>query len=202
MARAARRSEGFGREIILGLLAERPANCYQLDRRLEERFDSAEYAHGTARQAIRRLAEDGLVRPLGAAERVLDGFRGRATTYEITSSGLERFAEWMWASVSAPPVREELHAKVALARPADLPRLIEVVREAELVCAGKLDMLNRDIRARRADRDPEDWQLRMDLVVSTGDQAWWESRIKWLQQVRIYLEGEWQRCQRKAGLGR
>jgi hypothetical protein len=37
---------GFGREVILGLLAEEPSNCYQLDRRLTERFGSARYTHG------------------------------------------------------------------------------------------------------------------------------------------------------------
>jgi DNA-binding PadR family transcriptional regulator len=200
MARVARRSEGFGREVVLGLLAEQPANCYQLDQRLGERFGSAEYSHGTARQAIKGLVEEGLVRVVDAEERVTaDVSRAGTTTYEVTPAGVERFRGWMWASVSTPPVREELHAKVALCQPADLPRMIAVVREAEVVCAGKLDGLNWRIRSRRRDTNPEDWQVRMDVVVSTGDQAWWESRIKWLQQVRIYLEGEWRRRQPTPG---
>jgi DNA-binding PadR family transcriptional regulator len=200
MGSVARRSEGFGGEVVLGLLSRQPANCYQLDQRLGERFGSAEYTHGTARQAIKRLVNEGLVRAVDVEEHVAgDGSRSGTTTYEVTQAGVERFCEWMWASVSTPPVREELHAKVALCQPADLPRMIEVVREAEMVCAGKLNGLNWRIRSRRRDTDPEDWQVRMDLVVSTGDQAWWESRIKWLQQVRTYLESEWRRCQPKSG---
>ncbi len=197
MTRVARGSDGFGREVILGLLTEEPSNCYQLDRRLAERFGSAAYTHGTARQAIKRLVDEGLVCVGDADARTASGggIRARTTLYEATPAGVERFHVWLWASVSTPPVREELHAKIALCRPADLPRMVEVVREAESICAGKLQGLNWRVRSRRRDLDPEDFRVRMDLVVSTGDQAWWESRIKWLQKVRVYLEDERKRCQ-------
>jgi DNA-binding PadR family transcriptional regulator len=196
MARVARGSDGFGREVVLGLLTEEPSNCYQLDRRLAERFGSAGYTHGTARQAIKRLVDEQLVRASGLDAGVAsgEGIRARTTIYEATPAGTDRFHEWMWESVSTPPVREELHAKIALCRPADLPRMVEVVREAETICAGRLQGLNWRVRARRRDLDAEDFRVRMDLVVSTGDQAWWESRIKWLQRVRVYLEEEWKRC--------
>jgi DNA-binding PadR family transcriptional regulator len=185
---------------VLGLLVEQSANCYQLDRRLGERFGSAEYTHGTARQAIKRLVKEGLVRAVTVQESEAgEDARLGSTNYEVTPVGAARFREWMQASVSTPPVREELHAKVALCQPADLPRMIAVVREAELVCAGKLEGLNWRIRRGRGDTDPEDWQARMDVVVSTGDQVWWESRIKWLQQVRMFLESEWRRCQPTPG---
>lgn len=194
MARMPRGSEGFGRELILGLLAEERSNCYQLDRRLAARFGSACYAQGTARQAIKRLVDDGLARAVGERRMASgSGLGARVTIYEATPAGVEHFQEWMWASVSTPPVREELHAKIALCRPADLPRMVAVVREAESVCTGKLQSLNLRVRARRLDLDQGDFRMRMDLVVSTGDQAWWESRIKWLQRVRVYLEDEWRR---------
>ncbi len=192
MTRAYRGSDGFGRELILGLLTEEPANCYQLDRRLAERFGSAGYTQGTARQAIKRLVDDGLAHARGGASRAAsgDGLRARVTVYEPTPAGIERFEEWMWAAVFTPPVREELHAKIALCQPPDLPRMVCIVREAESVCAGKLQSLNLRVRSHRQELDEEDFRARMDLVVSTGDQAWWDSRIKWLQRVRIYLENE------------
>jgi len=196
MARVAQGGDGFGREIVLGLLVEERSNCYQLDRRLAERFGSAGYAYGTARQAIKRLVSEGFVCVVDAEGRVASGRRLRAgsTIYEVTPAGAERFERWMRASVSTPPVREELHAKIALCRPVDLPRMVEVVREAEEVCVGKLQGVNFRVRSRREEIDPEEWHARMDLVVSTGDQAWWDSRIKWLQKVRVYLEEEWKRC--------
>ena len=49
-------------DAVLGLLIEEPGNTYQLERRLERRFGSSEFAHGTAYHAVRRLAEQGLIR--------------------------------------------------------------------------------------------------------------------------------------------
>jgi DNA-binding PadR family transcriptional regulator len=42
MGRAATASDGFGREVLLGLLVEEPSHCYELDRRLAKRFGSAD----------------------------------------------------------------------------------------------------------------------------------------------------------------
>jgi hypothetical protein len=165
--------------------------------RLAERFGSAGYSDGMARQAIKRLTEQRYVQPAGDRIHLVDGtgIRARTTVYEATRAGIEHFCEWMWASVSTPPVREELHAKIELCQPEDLPRMVEVVREAEAVCTGKLDGLNWRLRSHRKDLAIEDFRARMGLVVSTGDQAWWESRIKWLQKVRVYLEAECKRYQ-------
>jgi DNA-binding PadR family transcriptional regulator len=200
MALTSRGSDGFGRELVLGLLTEQRSNCYQLDRRLAERFGSACYAEGTARQAIKRLVDDGLACAVSEGRMAAGGgLRARVTIYEATPAGVDHFQKWMWASVSTPPVREELHAKIALCSPTDLPRMVAVVREAESVCTGKLQSLNLRLRARRLDFEHDDFRTRMDLVVSTGDQAWWESRIKWLQRVRVYLEDEWRHQEAEPG---
>src|ERR1700683_1360992 len=91
MAQVGRRSDGFGRELVLGLLAEEPANCYQLDRRLAKRFGSAGYTNGTARQAIMRLIDEKLVRVVDDGQRVAPASRlgARATVYEATPRGIE-----------------------------------------------------------------------------------------------------------------
>jgi DNA-binding PadR family transcriptional regulator len=201
MARGRRGSDGLGREVVLGLLVEQPSNRYQLDVQLEQRFRSASYGRGTARQAVKQLVTEGLVcarDPAGDATAAAGGSRS-ATVYEATPAGVAHFRAWIRASVSTPPVREELHAKIALCRPTDLPRMIDVVLEAESVCKGKLDGLNFRVRSRRRDVDLDDWWLKMDLVVSTGDQAWWESRINWLQRVRVHLEEEWRRYAQNVG---
>jgi DNA-binding PadR family transcriptional regulator len=198
MGRGSTASDEFGGEVILGLLAEEPSCSYQLDRRLAERFGSAGYTNGMARQTIMRLLKVGLVCPLDVDADVAPApgvSRAGVVVYEPTSAGIKHFRRWMWASVTTPPVREELHAKIALCQPPDLPRMVALVREAETVCVGKLGDLNREVQARRNDADPQGWSTRMDLVVSTGDQAWWESRISWLQQVHLFLEEEWCRYQ-------
>jgi DNA-binding PadR family transcriptional regulator len=180
--------EGLGREIVLGLLIERPGSGYQLEKRLRERFDSSDYAQGTARQTLSRLQELGFARPATAAARVP---RSReATLWEATPAGVGAFRAWVRESVSTPPVREELHAKIALCQPRDLPRLIEVVREAERVCVFQLQAMNRRLRARREALPARDWAATMDLAVAAGETAWWDSRIKWLQGVRVFLDQE------------
>jgi DNA-binding PadR family transcriptional regulator len=191
MGRTVTAADGFGREVILGLLAEEPSSCYQLDRRLADRFGSVGYTSGMAAKTVKRLVGAGLVRRVDSATQAAVGIVGNAgvPVYEPTSAGIEHFREWMWASITTPPVREELHAKIALCRPGDLPRMIELVHAATLVCAGKLQDLNLETQRRRRLANPMRWSTQMDVVVSTGDQVWWECRIKWLQGVRVYLEG-------------
>jgi hypothetical protein len=89
-----------------------------------------------------------------------------------------------------PPVREELHAKIALSKSEDLPRLVEVLREAELGCAMMLQDLVRRSQRTREQGAPDGWEQRMAVIVQAGDIAWWESRIKWLQDVRLELTRE------------
>lgn len=188
MAHAARASDGFGGEIVLGLLVREPANRYQLDKLLEKRFDSARYSRGTAKQAIKRLVDNGLAR---VRETSTEGRRPSIPTYEPTPAGIRHFEEWMRASAGAPPVREELHAKIVLCEPQHLPRMIEVVRESEIVCTRRLEASNRRIQRRRDGMATDAWEARMDLAVVAADHAWWDGRIKWLQDVRIYLQEEW-----------
>src|SRR5258705_4799951 len=95
MPGVAKGSNGFGREVILGLLVEEPSNCYQLDRRLAQRFGSADYTHGTARQAIKRLVDEGLVCVANGDRHVasVGRIRARTTSYEAPPAGLERVHE-------------------------------------------------------------------------------------------------------------
>jgi hypothetical protein len=89
-----------------------------------------------------------------------------------------------------PPVREELHAKIALCEPADLPAMIEVVRGAEKDAVAKLQGIQWRMQDERKGVIARDWKHRTGLMVRSGDVAWWGGRIKWLQGVRMSLEKE------------
>lgn len=187
--------DGFGPEIILGLLAERPSTCYQLQRLLADRFGSADFSDGMAAKTVARLVRAGQVRMVDLETRLATGTVGRgkvgraeAPFYEPTPVGIKHFRDWMLASITTPPVREELLAKIALCRPSDLPRMIELVRGAKIVCAARLQEMNLETQRRRRLAKAERFSTRMDVVVSSGDQMWWESRIKWLQGVQVCLE--------------
>jgi DNA-binding PadR family transcriptional regulator len=190
-------------DAVLGLLIEQPANSYQLERRLETRFGSAAFAHGTAYQAVKRLAGQGLIRPLTADAPLplsppsipSSQATVHATAYEATPRGVEHFRRWLRASTSRPPVREELLAKISFCGPADLPRMIEIVRDAELACTAQLKELNERMRRERLLAGDDAWRRLMTLIVTAGDTAWWDARIKWLQDLRTYLQREGQRYQ-------
>jgi DNA-binding PadR family transcriptional regulator len=201
MVRVGGGADGLGRAIVLGLVVERADSCYQLERRLKERFGSAGYSDGTARQAIKQLQRDGLLRICEPRGRLRSVGGRAAAIYEPTPAGLESFREWLRASLSFPAVREELHAKIALCSPADLPRMVEIVNEAIVVSMTRLEGLNFRARKRRGVLDSDDWAACMDMIVSGGDQAWWDSRLKWLHRVRAFLEEELQRLPSGHGQG-
>jgi hypothetical protein len=188
-------------DAVLGLVIELPGNSYQLEQRLEGRFGSAQFSHATAYHALKRLAKQGLIRPVGdssepdrpAASDITDVTELPGTTYEATQAGIVHFRRWLLASTATPPVREELQAKISFCGPEDLPRMIEIVREAEMACAVQLEDLNERMRRQRLlDRD-DAWRRLMGMIVTAGDVAWWDSRIKWLQALRQYLQREGQR---------
>jgi DNA-binding PadR family transcriptional regulator len=200
MASTIQQSEMSAGEIVLGLLIEQPDTCYHLDKRIGERLGSAQFSRGAASRAVERLLERKLVRPADVEEpaklRVVDG--RKKTVYEVTPSGVDHFERWLRASTQTPPVREELHAKIALWGPTELSRLIEIVREAELACTLQLGDANREMRLERQTSDVSDWERTMQLIVSAGEATWWDARIKWLQDVRMYLEREHGRRQSEA----
>jgi DNA-binding PadR family transcriptional regulator len=195
MASAVQQSEMSAGEIVLGLLLERPDTCYQLDKRMAERLGSAQFSRGVAAGAVKRLLERELVRPSECEERAdlraVDG--RRKTVYETTPAGVEHFRRWLRASTQTPPVREELHAKIALWGSEDISRLIEIVREAEMSCTLQLQELNRSTHVERQRTDASEWERAMQLIVISGEATWWDARIKWLQNVRTYLESQRER---------
>jgi DNA-binding PadR family transcriptional regulator len=188
-------------EAVLGLVIELPGNSYQLERRLEGRFGSAQFGHATAYHALQRLTKQGLIRPVEdssppAGAPTDDGTEAAelpGTAYEATPEGVAHFKHWLRASSATPPVREELQAKIAFCGPEDLPRMVEIVREAELACVAQLEDLNERMRRQRRLEVDDPWRRLMGIIVTAGDVAWWDSRIKWLQALRQYLQSEGQR---------
>ena len=222
VASAVQQSEMSAGEIVLGLLLERPDTCYQLDKRMAERLGSAQFSRGAAAGAVKRLLERDLVRvrtesqePAAQAGSVAaaTGLRAvdsrRKTVYEPTPAGIEHFQRWLRASTQTPPVREELHAKIALWGSGDVSRLIEIVREAEMSSTLQLQALNRRARLQRRHGDAgepihaekDEWEHTMQLIVFEGEVTWWGARIKWLQDVQRLLEDRRRRQGSAAGAG-
>lgn len=179
-------------EAVLGLVIEQPDHRFSLERRLQASFGSAQFSYSTAYSAVRRLEKDGYVRAVGANQDGPDQ-DGRVVIYEATPAGVEHFREWVRAATSAPVAREELHAKIALCEPRDLPRLIDVVHAEELACIAQLDRIREQMVAKQRSGAlrpvaEQEWSTLMDRGVVHGEAAFWGGRINHLGRLRVYLE--------------
>lgn len=186
---------------VLGLVIQRPGYGYQLEQRVKERFGSAQFVASSIYKALGRLEKDNLIRVVGEEQlKLADSERQRRIKYEATQRGVSYFREWLRASSSVPLVREELQLRIAFCEPHELPRLIEIIHGEEQVCLAMLGDFQRSLRAsERAGDGRRDWARLMDLAVNHAEAGFWDARIRWLQDVRIFLEGLRVEAERYAG---
>jgi DNA-binding PadR family transcriptional regulator len=171
---------------VLGLVIERPGYGYQLAQRLDERFGSSGFAPSGVYSALDQLSRDDLVRSAGEMGAGPARRAAPRTIYEATDEGVDHFEAWMLDPSPAPPLRDELHMKIALCRPRNLPRLIEMVSGQEVVCLGRLQDLKR--LTGETSTSSRDWSGLMRMLAAEAEVAFWKSRIEWLQSARELLE--------------
>jgi hypothetical protein len=199
---------------VLGLVIEEPGPPHRLTAKLRQRLSSAEFVDSNVYSALNRLERDGLVRavderpanrarsrlkavavnsgsPASSAARTparrTPGARADSRVFEATPAGVEHFEEWLLSSSAAPPLRDELHMKVALCQPHNLPRLIELVYGQELVCLGRVQELRRSFQ-RMQPPAPDRWSGLVLVHVRDAELTFWDARLTWLQGVRESLE--------------
>lgn len=200
---------------VLGLVIEEPGPPHRLTAKLRQRLASAEFVDSNVYSALARLERDGLVRAVEPAEadRATDrltalpggvtgshpprpprpavrrspGARAETRVFEATLAGVQHFEEWLLGSSAAPPLRDELHMKVALCQPHNLPRLIELVYGQELVCLGRVQELRRSFE-RMQPPTPDRWSGMVLVHVRDAELSFWDARLTWLQGVRESLE--------------
>lgn len=176
---------------VLGLVIQRPGYGYQLEQRVKERFGSAQFVASSIYKALGRLEKDSLIRVVGGeALELADAERSRRIKYEATSLGVDYFRQWLRASSSVPLVREELQLRIAFCEPHELPRLIEIIEGEEIVCLRMLSDFQREIDDDGECLDgPREWSRLMDMAVDHAESGFWDARIRWLQDTRVFLEG-------------
>jgi DNA-binding PadR family transcriptional regulator len=187
---------------ILGLVIERPGYGYQLAQRLEERFGSSSFAPSGVYSALDQLSRDECVRAAGEMGPGPARRSAPRMIYEATERGIEHFEAWILGSSPTPPLRDELHMKIALCRPGNLPRLIDVVYGQELACMGRLHDLTKRSESSfgsgviggsgiaggtQAD-EPQDWSRLMRTLANDAEIALWRARIEWLRSARELLK--------------
>jgi hypothetical protein len=137
-----------------------------------------------------------------SASRRTPGSRADSRTFEATPAGVRHFEEWLLRSSTAPPLRDELHMKVALCQPHNLPRLVELVYGQELICLARVQELKLTFERMRPPA-PTRWSGLVLVHIRDAELSFWEARLTWLQGVRASLEGmhaEYERATRSVGL--
>jgi hypothetical protein len=187
---------------VLGLVIEEPGPAHRLTAKLRQRLSSAEFVDSNVYSALTRLERDGLVRAMDEEEppaqasvvalsaagvRRAPGARADARVFQATPAGVDHFEEWLLGSCAAPPLRDELHMKIALCQPHNLPRLTELVYGQELVCLGRVHDLKRSFEGVSAPA-PDRWSGLVLVHIRDAELAFWNARLEWLQGVRGSLE--------------
>ncbi len=174
---------------MLGLLVEQRDHRFKLQRRLEALIPSAQFTHSTAYKAVDRLQKDGYVRALDGGQ---DGRGG--VVYEATPEGVEHFRAWVCTPTSGVVSREELHAKVLLCQPRDLPRVIDVIYSEECAYAAELERIRERVVAEQRGNGralpiaEREWEDLMEDAVVHSEMAQSGARMRQLEGLRRYLE--------------
>jgi DNA-binding PadR family transcriptional regulator len=168
---------GVVQEVLLALLAAKPAHGYQLRARLQLALGplAASLNPGQVYVALGRLERSGLVR----SKRVEQSARPDRKTYALTEAGRARVDEWLEDATWPRPAPAEFHLKLVAAAAAGLAdplRLIERQRHALLAELGVAQ------RAALAEAEESVAGLLLEGVVLRL-----QSDLRWLEQcVRFW----------------
>jgi DNA-binding PadR family transcriptional regulator len=176
---------------VLGLLAQRRGYGYDLVQRFEEQVGPAwQLNAGAIYVALDKLEQEGLVRPISPENGDAPVTRRRTARgaprviYEATREGLERFEDWMATGSSMSPLREELHLKLALSQPRNLPRLIELTYAQEQAC---LERLEQHLGSTGFDEllvSTPPWSAVASVMVRDAEIAHLQATVEWLRRIR------------------
>lgn len=194
---------------IAGLLKEKPNQTVaEVREGLAERFPSAGWHRTTARTVLPQMARGGHHRPRVRRTYAAPEDQRELDRYELTGAGEDAFHAWLYAVPSgAPALREALFGRIELCELKDVPELIRIAREEELIARDLYSAASMKLKQRREDHDerltgalePGDPQRRLqDLreVLLYVTPSWWGKRNEFFKEVRHQLE----KIAREAGL--
>lgn len=172
---------------VLGLVIEQPGYAYRIASGVRRQLKFADLADSYPYWALEKLEHEGLVRRVDESGKPLAaGASIRRAIYEATEDGIEQFEEWLLSTAAEPPLRDDLHFRIALCRPRDAPHMIELVRGQELVCLGRVQDLERG--AQSDGERGDEWDHMVKVISRDAELAFWNARIEWLRSVRERLE--------------
>jgi hypothetical protein len=193
-----------GSMVVLGLLIERPGQTVaEVARSLDERFPASRFDPATAHNALPQMARSG--RDLPPRTTCIHQAPGRGQKsqdrYDPTHEGVRVYSAWMHAvpSKSGPPaLREALYGRIELCRLEDLPALIRMAREEELIAkdmySGASVTLKQHVEDER-EKDTDGAQLTDEECLQMAREVLlyiipehWSARHHLMEEIRRHLE--------------
>lgn len=166
-------------------MIDRSAYGYALQQQLGERLGFLSLADSAVYKVLQRLEEDGWVEEVPQVGRTR-----RATPrvlYRATPQGVEQFRDWMASPCDRAVVRDELHAKLALSSPSDLPQLLAMVEAQAQECLLELAALSRPSLVSAAAADVP-WDAAARMMTDDFKARWLELLVDWLNAVAELIE--------------
>lgn len=185
------------KHVVLGLLVNRTSYGYALQQQLAERLSFLELAESAIYKTLDRLEADGCVEQAGI--RHSGGYTRRL--YRVTPEGVEEFKRWIADPGDPPPLRSELHAKIVLAEPDDLPQLLQAVEGQADACTSQLSQTRAGAVADPTLTDTS-WSARANRLVQDFQARRLESLVDWLGNVAREIEEHLETEARAAGAPR
>lgn len=178
---------------LLGLLLERPGYGYELAQRLNERMGpSWKLTPSSIYSVLERLESEQLV------SRTVKDMPGRQrqrerVMFHATDAAAAAFEQWLARPARKEPIRTELLAKIAVARPEDAARLLELLDEYERECRAFLtsgDESGEDAGA--TGRRP--WTAMLASVIEAAADQQLRAELEWVEfargRIRDFLAGD------------
>jgi DNA-binding PadR family transcriptional regulator len=170
---------------ILGLVIKQPSYAWRIAMEVRRQLRFADLADSYPYWALEKLKAEGLVHQVNETGAPAGKRRaGRQILYEATVNGVQAFEDWLRSTPDECSLRDDLQFRLAIARPHDVPTIIELITESECVCITHEQGL-------------EQFQPREEGFASSGtlcdvarnsELIFWRGRLKRLQEIREMLE--------------
>lgn len=173
------------KHVVLGLMVERPGYGYGLQQQFAERLGFLHLADSSIYKTIERLQADGWVEEAPTSRPGTRHRGAQRVLYRATPAGVAEFREWMAKPSDRAVVRDELHAKLALSDPDDLPDLLRAAEAQAEECLAELSAIGRRSVPATADLP---WGQVASALVTDFNARWLESLVDWLNQICSVIE--------------
>jgi len=175
------------KHVVLGLMIERPSYGYGLQQQVSDRLGFLGLAESAIYKTIERLEADGWVEEVGEKQVGRTRRGAPRVLYRATPEGVAQFRTWMAEPSDRATVRDELHAKLALSDPTDLPQLLASAEAQARECLADLASIQRPALT-TTDSGELPWPAVAGAMIDDFKARWLEVLVDWLDEVCRLIE--------------